>query len=147
MVIELGTDGFISFQAKLEPERLILVVTTGHLVRTGIKPEPLQPNGTFHYQDQMRGHVPSFCLHPESEPDTEDADHVVWTWFSDTESGFWAIDLIRHKDDSWGCGLTLNESETQDDTHEVFSVWVELPKYVPDHASWSEAPKIRDMVN
>jgi hypothetical protein len=150
MVIELGVDGFISFQAKLAPERLILVVASGDLQRLGENQEPLEPSGMYPYQDQMRGHTPQFCLHPY-EPAPEATEGVTtWTWFSDTMNGFWSIDLIHHPDDTWGCGISHHEvseeseeSEEDGDMREVFSTWFGLPDFISEHVTAKPASVVR----
>lgn len=154
MVIELGLDGFISLQAKLVPERLILVVASGDLVQAGEGQEPLLPSGMFHYEDQMRGHVPSFCLHPfDPAPAKDDQGDTAWTWFSNTVSGFWTLDLIHDgSDGTWGCGVALHEGTAETDSSEateVFSLWIPLPGYDPDHDTPGETVPFRKhhMVN
>jgi hypothetical protein len=147
MLIELGMDGFVSFQASLYPNRLILVIASGELRQLDVE-DSQEPSGVYVYQDPMRGNLPQFCLHPFSpkpDPDKEDG-HTTWTWFSDTLDGFWAIDLVHYKDLTWGCGLSYHAEteslEGEPTEEEKCAIWIGLPGYEPEHHTQAQA-KVR----
>jgi hypothetical protein len=144
MLIELGMEGFVSFQANLYPERLILVVASGDLRQLNGE-EDLEPSGIYTYQDPMRGQLPQFCLHPYGPtPEPQEDGQTTWTWFSETFDGFWAIDLVLYKDKTWGCGISyVTESESLEEPNviqeeEQVSLWLGLAKYQPKHHSQSQ---------
>jgi hypothetical protein len=143
MLIELGPSGFISFQAKLFPERLILILGSDTLQPMADNQEPLEPSGVYFYQDPMRGALPQFCVHPfEPEPVSKDGQ-TTWTWFSEPIGDvFWSIDLIREEDSSWACGLSCHEDDEldeEDSIQDVFSVWIQLPGYAFEHSTQDES--------
>lgn len=145
MLIELGMEGFVSFQANLYPERLILVIASGDLRQ--VEGEDLEPSGVFTYQDPMRGQLPQFCLHPSGPtPEPQEDGQTTWTWFSDTFDGFWAIDLVLYKDQTWGCGVSFHqgsEVDGEDDVEEKCAIWLGLPTYESEHHSEPKAKPLQ----